>query len=672
MFQGQHVTDIGGSRFCQARAMAEDLERPLFGPFPTWVDPAAAQARAELQRCLNMSFPKAASANQSLVEEKTDGAAAGFSDGHVAEDTDGIPPEASAVQELHAAAMAAVAAEKNAKQSMAGPSSVGPTIDERAKKEEQMQAGLDKLKYLSQQSGEMRVAWTIEKASKLHKEGNALFQQGEVKAASSKYRSALDIIGQRDSCPAAAQRTHDDLTVMCASNLAACALKIGHADDALRLCDQVLAIDATHDKAKFRRAAAVIRRRSQESNVSANDPTYDADDDHGPRWAAARGLRGDLQVVQVPPSAAPAAATGEAASRHCQRAVELLEVQDFLEALCRKKPKDRAVRELVEELYSTAKVEGVHLRPPTWLLPRGLRSFEYFHCTSEADDSEAHSGGSSSSAARVSSQPCGPGRERNLMVLLHGFGGRKDSFVDLVKSMKLPKTACLIFDGVSELEPDLLDDPPGFCWFDLLDDEYQFIKPSKSEKRRLASLEASGKLLTDALLTLCDTLAWSLNEMFIFGYGHGGTLGLDLLLRPPTLGLGGVVGIGTEVLPERLLRKSSKSSKNRSEPRDQDDTPAVLLIHGDRDTITPVSVAEATAAFLNEELGPGCARLEVFPGRGGEMLRGAHKQEMQVFMEFLSDHLQGVGKRGSAEAMERLAQQTDVEEVASITLCELD
>merc|ERR1711988_215967 len=114
----------------------------------------------------------------------------------------------------------------------------------------------------------------------------------------------------------------------------------------------------------------------------------------------------------------------------------------------------------------------------------------------------------------------------------------------------------------------------------------------------------------------------------------------DALLRPG-LGqsLGGVVGIATEVLPERrdkLQRKPVLSIADESPP-------AVLLIHGQRDPQTSVESAEASAEVLRHVLGESNVLLRVFPDRGGEMLRGSDAVEARLLMEFLSDNLHGVG-----------------------------
>ncbi|CAE6930025.1 unnamed protein product [Symbiodinium sp. CCMP2592] len=105
--------------------------------------------------------------------------------------------------------------------------------------------------------------------------------------------------------------------------------------------------------------------------------------------------------------------------------------------------------------------------------------------------------------------------------------------------------------------------------------------------------------------------------------------------------LGPVAG---ELLPER----------RHDTPRSEGQEAAVLLINGGRDRLTSPAAAEASAQHLRKVL-RGPVRLEVFPDRGAEMLHG--EVESRCFMEFLSEHLHGVGRKGSEEAMRKLGAE---------------
>lgn len=301
------------------------------------------------------------------------------------------------------------------------------------------------------------------------------------------------------------------------------------------------------------------------------------------------------------------------------------------------------VQDSMEELFAHAMEEKVRLRPPPWLMPKGLRDFDYLH--SPAPSPQPSTGDGLGVVA-----PDGPGRERNLLVFLHGFGGRKDAFAELAASLRLLRTAALVLNAPSELPGELLDDPPGFSWFTMLDDDFESIQPAPKERRRRKSLDKVTGLFGDLLQTLVSMCGWSPGELFLFGYGQGGTVALETLLRPG-LGrsLGGVVGIATSLLPERKEKQGSTA--------DAASPPSVLLIHGDCDPQVSTVAAEASAELLRHVVGESRVQLHVFAGRGGEMLRGGDGAETRLLMEFLSDHLHGVGRRGSEEAMRRLGAE---------------
>merc|ERR1740121_2945897 len=187
------------------------------------------------------------------------------------------------------------------------------------------------------------------------------------------------------------------------------------------------------------------------------------------------------------------------------------------------------------------------------------------------------------------------------------------------------------------------------------------IRPSPEDRRRLASLDRARGLLSEALDALVVGCDWSPGEIFLFGYGHGGTLALDSVTHRGAhlpRSLGGAVGVATEVLPER--RSEARPGSGGLPPGTPGGAPpGVLLIHGQADQAVGVDAAQASVDYLRTALGAGedTVRLRAFPARGGEMLRGDHPEECRCLMEFLSDHLHGVGRRGSAEAMAKLGAE---------------
>lgn len=651
------------------------MARPApYGPLPPHVDASAEQARRELLDALAVAFPRSeghsdptfdgnarqevlaalqstfprgGSSGPTITElaqnetHNTDGKAAQLDHGDLADSGIGNSENAPA-DSTSAAPEADVEAEDT--DDTAASKGIAPSP-------EQLQKGLDKLTYLSSQSVEARVAWIVKKAEQLRQDGNKLFGQGDWGAASAKYRSVLDLLGERSAFPEEVQKTHDDLTVLCASNLAACALKAEDAEEVLRLSEVVLAIEPGHMKARFRRAIAQVRRNR--SGRTEAMPTKE-DDACSLRWAAPRSQGSSTATG----SRDAGAVANDGAAKTVMRAAELLEAQQELEAMCRSKAKDKTVRKAVEELYQRATAEHIHLRPPAWLFPKGMRDFEYRHCPGLADNKANQEPPALSLGPAEGNALCGPGLERNLLIFLHGFGGRKDSFAALAETLKLPKTAVLIFNAPNELPGELLDDPPGFSWFTMLDhDTLDFIQPHPQEMRRVSSLGRSVELLSDVLRTLVSSLAWAASEIFLFGYGQGGSVALDMLINPgpsASLGcLGGVVGVATEILPERLCQ----NRQTRVAFPAAADAPGILLLHGAQDELTSTDAAEASAEFLRGLVGDENVQLHVFRNRGGEMLRGGSAEETLCLMEFLSDRLHGVGRRGSEEAMAKLGAE---------------
>ncbi|CAJ1383353.1 unnamed protein product [Effrenium voratum] len=319
----------------------------------------------------------------------------------------------------------------------------------------------------------------------------------------------------------------------------------------------------------------------------------------------------------------------------------------------------QALQRAENELLAAAKASGVRLKPPKWLLPPGLQDFDYIHTIRE---------GSASQPADAEGLSPGAGLERNLLIVLHGFGGNKAAFTTFARKLQLPQTAVLVLNGPQALPDELLDHPPGFSWFDMLDEETgDFIQPSREEPRRVRSLEASVALLWQMVHVLISYGSWTLNELLLFGFGQGGTVALDMVLGSPQAlpgqSLAAVIAVASEVMPERLLAKKPVAGQDA----------AVLLINGARDRSISVKAAEASAQYLRQARGN--VQLRVFKDRAGEMLRGHHAEESRCFMEFLSDNLHGVGRKGSEEAMRKLGAEPVVGPVPNplvLSLNEMD
>ena len=148
------------------------------------------------------------------------------------------------------------------------------------------------------------------------------------------------------------------------------------------------------------------------------------------------------------------------------------------------------------------------------------------------------------------------GAERNLILVLHGFGGRKDPFLSLPQKLQLPMTSFLIFNAPHELPAELLDDPPGYSWF-----HYDPFRPLESlEKRPLESSLKAFKEVFEAL----KRCAWRLDEISLLGHGEGGTLALALC-EP----LNAVVAVAAEAPRQRGTAPALQIDEQRFPGRGQ-------------------------------------------------------------------------------------------------------
>eukprot|EP00971_Amphidinium_carterae_P207361 4113968-Amphidinium_carterae.1 len=127
-------------------------------------------------------------------------------------------------------------------------------------------------------------------------------------------------------------------------------------------------------------------------------------------------------------------------------------------------------------------------------------------------------------------------------------------------------------------------------------EDFNFITEQSGCETRLRSLERTCAAVEELFQVLVDC-GWKPGEIFLFGYGQGGTAALEVVSRPGAMSsfearLGAVVGVATEVLPERLRqwKQGSKGPTLRCE--------AVLLIHGEEDEITGEGAARLSAEYL--------------------------------------------------------------------------
>lgn len=120
-----------------------------------------------------------------------------------------------------------------------------------------------------------------------------------------------------------------------------------------------------------------------------------------------------------------------------------------------------------------------------------------------------------------------------ILILFHGLGDSETPFASFARAMSLPGVLSISVRGPSPLPPPMLPDTPPqsssspghFHWGDDLtfDPETDDLSPDPGFSKA-ASL-VTEKLIRETLIRKCG---WDLGDIFLFGFGQGGSLALGL------------------------------------------------------------------------------------------------------------------------------------------------
>jgi len=248
-----------------------------------------------------------------------------------------------------------------------------------------------------------------------------------------------------------------------------------------------------------------------------------------------------------------------------------------------------------------------------------------------------------------------PGQEEHMVICLHGFGDNAVPYDRLMATMKIPSSASVSLNGPLEVNPDLLDSPPGFSWFHFFDEEEgDFIAPTVGETRRLESLSGTVEMLRQVMEQLLAS-GWQRENILFMGFSQGGTAALQTLLLEDGRGLtpGVVVAVAAGCLEESLARKHAVATESSH----------VLLLHRDQDPATSEQVVAQSVALLRS-CGHRVQRSTV-SGAGHCML--GSEEEARVLFQFL-----GGAWDKSSRGLERMVAAGQVEEVGRVEAVELD
>lgn len=167
----------------------------------------------------------------------------------------------------------------------------------------------------------------------------------------------------------------------------------------------------------------------------------------------------------------------------------------------------------------------------------------------------------------------------NILVLLHGLGDSAAPFATLGSRLALPETACISLQGPTPLPFDL----GGFHW----GDDIVFDQGSGAMEFDTGFGKATRMLGEDVIMkVLVGKCGFSSREVFIFGFGQGGMVGIDVARRLSGSGdgeMGGLVDVGGPV-PGGSTKKDDKDGKCK--------TP-VLVLHGESRSLIDTAAAKA-------------------------------------------------------------------------------
>jgi predicted esterase len=118
-----------------------------------------------------------------------------------------------------------------------------------------------------------------------------------------------------------------------------------------------------------------------------------------------------------------------------------------------------------------------------------------------------------------------------ILILFHGFGDSEETFTNFARNLALPGVLAISVRGTNPLPPALLGEPldsdpaKHFHWGDDLT-----LAPETGELDPDPGFEKATNMILGRLIreTLVDKCGWNLNDLFLFGYGQGGSLALGL------------------------------------------------------------------------------------------------------------------------------------------------
>jgi phospholipase/carboxylesterase len=173
--------------------------------------------------------------------------------------------------------------------------------------------------------------------------------------------------------------------------------------------------------------------------------------------------------------------------------------------------------------------------------------------------------------------PANGGRAKSLVVLLHGYGADGHDLIDIGRHLSpvLPDTAF-----VSPHAPDVCGGAPnGRQWFPL-----SVIDPHRLH----AQVSEAAPVLDSFIDAELEQHDLTDRDLALVGFSQGTMMALHVALRRTAMPAGVVGFSGLLAGPEHL-------------PGEMRNTPPVLLVHGEADTVVPAMATMAAARALGRE-----------------------------------------------------------------------
>jgi phospholipase/carboxylesterase len=162
--------------------------------------------------------------------------------------------------------------------------------------------------------------------------------------------------------------------------------------------------------------------------------------------------------------------------------------------------------------------------------------------------------------------------EKNIMVLLHGYGSDKEDLTTLVPLFNLPNTSFYVVNA-----PFLCPHGFGYEWFPLIFNENS-VEPSS-----LQDVEVARKHVEGFITTIMEKHNLPSNKLSLFGFSQGGIMVLVEALY-------GKYNYGAVICHSGMMQENPNQVHNNNQP--------ILLLHGIDDEVVSIASAYKTEEFF--------------------------------------------------------------------------